>query len=132
MFLNFRQFESNVVPAKLNALLLMAAVELDEEIDRYGGGTPSIGSEYTYSFGDGIGVWLLKVHRSPQGYLSYDDLRTMIAGLQLYLVLGNRPRSVHFSVLYGPNKVVLGHGAVGNLWLLKPSVATKHQKWYPS
>ena len=39
----------------------------------------------------------------------------MVAGLQLYMVIGKRPDAVRFRVLYGDKKMLLGHGAIGNL-----------------
>lgn len=124
MTLEFRDFGSRVSAHNLNALLLVAAVELDRDVDKYGDYTPSAKPEFVYSLDEGVEIWLLKVFRPPQGYLSYGQLRTMITGLQIYLVLGKRPRSVRFRVLHGPNNDVLGQGAVGSLWLPDPPSKT--------
>lgn len=102
-------------PPELNALLLVAAVGLDENVNKYGNHAPSAGSEYVFSLDKGVDLWVLKVFR-PQGYISYGNLRLMITGLQMYMVLGKRPWAIKFRVLYGPNNFDLGHGAVGNLW----------------
>lgn len=101
-------------PPQLNSLLLLAAVDLDEDVIIYGQHMPSAGPEYTYSLDQGVDIWLLKVS-GPQGYLSYGQMRTMITGLQIYMVIGDRLQAIRFRVLYGPNDAVLGHGAVGDL-----------------
>jgi len=103
-------------PHELNALLLVAAVELDKDIEIHGEYAPSAGEEFAFSLDEGVEIWLLKVFRPQQGYLTYYQLRTMITGLQIYMVIGRRPRALRFRVLNGPNNVVLGQGAVGGLW----------------
>ncbi len=115
MTLEFQNTGHRISPLKLNALLLVAAVALDEAMDNFGKHTPSDGGEYKCSLGQGVEVWLVKVFRSPQGYLTYGNLRTMIAGLQIYMVIGKHPQAVRFRVLYGPRNAVLGHGEVGKL-----------------
>lgn len=92
----------------------MAAVQLDDAVKNFGENTPSGGAEYSFDLDRNVQIWLLKVLRSPQGYLTYGQLREMITGLQIYLVLGKRLESIRFHLLYGSRKVVLGHGAVGN------------------
>jgi len=100
----------------LNVLLLSAAVDLDQQVERFGKTTPSSGQEYAFSIMEGVGIWLLKVYRPPLGYLTYNQMRTMIVGLQFYMVLGRRPQAVRFKVLYGANNVTLGHGVVAEIW----------------
>ncbi|KAL6719839.1 hypothetical protein ACLMJK_001760 [Lecanora helva] len=115
--LKFEFYDSgSQIPHKqLNSMLISAAAELDKAEEVFGFNTPSSGQEYVFGLDEGVHIWLLKEYRPPLGYLTYGQLREMIAGLQMYMVLGRRPWSVRFRLTYGDRKVVLGHGALGNL-----------------
>lgn len=113
--MEFERSGGRLSPPVVNALLLVAAIAADVDVENHGEYTPSAGAEFTYSLDQGVELWLLKTYNTPRGYLTYGNIRTMIAGLQLYIVLGRRPQAVTFRVLSGPNSKVLGHGAVGNL-----------------
>lgn len=114
MTLEFQNPGPRISPPEVNALLLIAAIALDREIKNHGKSTASAREEFTYSLDQGVEVWILKVFRPPRGYMTYGQLRTVILGLQLYIVLGNRPQAVTFRVLDGADSQLLGHGAVGN------------------
>ena len=114
MILEFRDKGPQISSPKLKALLLEAAAELDKDEKNFGGHTASSGAEYRFGLDQGVNLWLLKVYRSPQGYLTYGQLRTMITGLQLYMILGKHPETVRFRLLVRPRSTVLGYGAVGN------------------
>jgi len=92
-------------------LVIFAAIEFDADIYKFGKDTPSSGQEYVSTM-PGVELRFLKVFRAPLGYLTYDQLRTMILGLQLYMVIGKRPQAIGFKVLYGDDDVTLGHGAI--------------------
>lgn len=115
MTLEFQNLGRSISPPEVNALLLIAAVAVDHDVDLHGENTPSAGEEFKYSLDQGVELWLVKVFRPPLGYLTYGQIRTMITGLQLYIVLGKRPQAVTFRVLSGADSRILGHGAVGDL-----------------
>lgn len=115
MTLEFQPLDRSLSPPKVNALLLVAAVALDHDVAIHGENTPSAGEEFKYSLDQGVELWLVKVFRPPRGYMTYGQIRTMITGLQLYIVIGNRPQAVTFRVLSGADSKILGHGAVGDL-----------------
>ena len=106
---------SRVSPHQLNGLLLVAAKQLEDAENAFGIQTPSGSAEYFFDLNKGVQVWLVKAFRHPHGYLTYGQLHEMITGLQVYMVLGDRPKSLRFHLYYGPRKIVLGHGGVGTL-----------------
>lgn len=116
MTLEFQSLGRSISPPRVNALLLIAAVAVDHDVDIHGENTPSAGEEFKYSLDQGVELWLVKIFRPPLGYMTYGRIRTVITGLQLYIVLGRRPQAVTFRVLSGADSKVLGYGAVGDLW----------------
>lgn len=124
MSLDFQSLGRQLSPPQVNILLLVAASQIDIEVNMFGQNTASAGAEFTFSLDRGVEIWFLKVFRPPRGYLTYGQLRTMITGLQIYLVIGRRSEAVRFDVLYGADNVVLGHGAVGSLWPPDPPTDT--------
>lgn len=115
MTLEFQSLGRSISPPRVNALLLIAAVAVDHDVDIHGENTPSAGEEFKYSLDQGVELWLVKIFRPPLGYMTYGRIRTVITGLQLYIVLGRRPQAVTFRVLSGADSKVLGYGAVGDL-----------------
>lgn len=99
----------------LTALVVYIAEQFDQDILKFGKDTPSSGQEYVSAL-PGIEFRFLKVFRPPLGYLTYDQLRTMMLGLQLYMIIGRRPQAIGFKVLYGDDNVTLGHGAITTRW----------------
>jgi len=95
----------------LLALVLNAAAEFNGDVARFGKDTPSAGLEYVLMM-PGLELRLLKVFIPPFGYMTYDQLRTVVLGLQLYMIIGKRPQAIGFKVLFGDDDVVLGYGAI--------------------
>lgn len=115
MTLEFQSLGRSISPPEVNALLLIAAVAVDDDVNLHGEHTSSAGQEFKYSLNKGVELWLVKVFRPPLGYMTYGQIRTMITGLQMYIVLGRRPQAVTFRVFSGADSKTLGHGAVGDL-----------------
>lgn len=98
-------------PRSLANLLLTAGSELDREMAKDGNDMPSVGQEYVAEM-PGVELRFLKIFKPPLGYLTYDQLRSVILGLQLFMLIGQQSWEIHFTVMYGKGRVGLGHGVV--------------------
>lgn len=108
---NLTNPSSDCARRPLLALVLTAAADFDSDAAKFGKNTPSAGLEYVLTM-PGLELRFLKVFKPPLGYMTYDELRTVVLGLQLYMIIGKRPQAIGFKVLFGDDDVVLGHGAI--------------------
>lgn len=92
-------------------MLLAAGSEVDREMTNNGADLPSAGQEYVAEM-PGVELRLLKIFRPPLGFLTYDQLRSVILGLQLFMLIGEQSWEIHFTVMYGKDRVGLGRGVV--------------------
>lgn len=109
--MEFYDFSTSLDASALQSLLVAAAAIIREQVADHGPYARSPGSSFAYDLGGGVEVEIWKRRSFPSGP-SWKTLETIVYGLSLYMVQGNRPRAVKFRFLIPPNNLELGYGVI--------------------